>query len=153
MDPEFFWGIRHAYKQNSFLPCAGTVKLFCLVSSRSWQEHSSLRELQSRGVCLLKLQVSSQRTGLYGQRLVTFEPRKFGPAVVLPSNSFTSGTCSLGACIIHGWWSDQGLCCPKGWRIDPHSLWHYSENLLVTNLVNSIAAFVAVLRQGLKFPV
>lgn len=58
---------------------------------RSWQEHSSLKELQSRGVCLLKLQVSSQRTGLYGQRLVTFEPRKFGPAVVLPSNSFTSG--------------------------------------------------------------
>lgn len=58
---------------------------------RSWQEHSSLKELQSRGVCLLKLQVSSQRTGLYGQRLVTFEPRKFGPAVLLPSNSFTSG--------------------------------------------------------------
>lgn len=58
---------------------------------RSWQEHSSLKELQSRGVCLLKLQVASQRTGLYGQRLVTFEPRKFGPAVVLPSNSFTSG--------------------------------------------------------------
>lgn len=58
---------------------------------RSWQEHSSLKELQSRGVCLLKLQVSSQCTGLYGQRLVTFEPRKFGPVVVLPSNSFTSG--------------------------------------------------------------
>ncbi|XP_008844548.2 DNA-binding protein SMUBP-2 isoform X2 [Nannospalax galili] len=57
---------------------------------RSWQEHSSLKELQSRGVCLLKLQVSSQRTGLYGQRLVTFEPRRCGSAV-LPSNSFTSG--------------------------------------------------------------
>ncbi|XP_036032401.1 DNA-binding protein SMUBP-2-like [Onychomys torridus] len=57
---------------------------------RSWQEHSSLKELQSQGVCLLKLQVSSQCTGLYGQRLVTFEPRKFGPVVVLPSNSFTS---------------------------------------------------------------
>ncbi|KAL1787993.1 DNA-binding protein SMUBP-2 [Sigmodon hispidus] len=58
---------------------------------RSWQEHSSLKELQSRGVCLLKLQVSSQCTGLYGQRLVTFEPRKLGPVVVLPSNTFTSG--------------------------------------------------------------
>ncbi|CAH6793436.1 Ighmbp2 [Phodopus roborovskii] len=58
---------------------------------RSWQEHSSLKELQSQGVCLLKLQVSSQCTGLYGQWLVTFEPRKFGPVVVLPSNSFTSG--------------------------------------------------------------
>ncbi|GAB1301960.1 DNA-binding protein SMUBP-2 [Apodemus speciosus] len=58
---------------------------------RSWQEHSSLKELQSRGVCLLKLQVSGQRTGLYGQRLVTFEPRKCGSAMVFPSNSFTSG--------------------------------------------------------------
>lgn len=132
---------------------AQTVKLLCLVSPRSWQEHSSLKELQSRGVCLLKLQVSSQRTGLYGQRLVTFEPRKFGPAVVLPSNSFTSGRCSLGACIGHGRWSDQGLCCPKGWRTDPHSLRHCSENLLFTNPVISIAGFVVVLRQGLKSPV
>ncbi|XP_059255343.1 DNA-binding protein SMUBP-2 isoform X1 [Mustela nigripes] len=58
---------------------------------RSWQENISLRELQSRGVCLLKLQVSSQRTGLYGRLLVTLEPRRCVAAVVLPSNSFTSG--------------------------------------------------------------
>ncbi|XP_076971556.1 DNA-binding protein SMUBP-2 isoform X2 [Tamandua tetradactyla] len=58
---------------------------------RSWQENISVKELQSRGVCLLKLQVSSQRTGLYGRLLVTFEPRKCGSAPVLPSNSFTSG--------------------------------------------------------------
>ncbi|XP_045414205.1 DNA-binding protein SMUBP-2 isoform X1 [Lemur catta] len=58
---------------------------------RSWQENISLKELQSRGVCLLKLQVSSQCTGLYGRLLVTFEPRKCGSAAVLPSNSFTSG--------------------------------------------------------------
>ncbi|XP_003468365.3 DNA-binding protein SMUBP-2 [Cavia porcellus] len=58
---------------------------------RSWQENISLKELQSRGVCLLKLQVSSQRTGLYGRLLVTFEPRRCGPVAVLPSNSFTSG--------------------------------------------------------------
>ncbi|XP_059255360.1 DNA-binding protein SMUBP-2 isoform X3 [Mustela nigripes] len=57
---------------------------------RSWQENISLRELQSRGVCLLKLQVSSQRTGLYGRLLVTLEPRRCVAAVVLPSNSFTS---------------------------------------------------------------
>lgn len=76
---------------------AQTVKLLSWLSSRSWQEHSSLKELQSRGVCLLKLQVSSQCTGLYGQRLVTFEPRKFGPVVVLPSNSFTSGRCVMKA--------------------------------------------------------
>ncbi|KAK1335647.1 hypothetical protein QTO34_003440 [Cnephaeus nilssonii] len=58
---------------------------------RSWQENVSLKELQRRGVCLLKLQVSSQRTGLYGQLLVTFEPRKCASAGVLPSNSFSSG--------------------------------------------------------------
>uniref|UniRef100_A0A8C3YDP1 DNA-binding protein SMUBP-2 n=1 Tax=Catagonus wagneri TaxID=51154 RepID=A0A8C3YDP1_9CETA len=58
---------------------------------RSWQENVSLKELQSRGVCLLKLQVSSQRTGLYGRLLVTFEPRRCASAPVLPSNSFTSG--------------------------------------------------------------
>ncbi|XP_005274033.1 DNA-binding protein SMUBP-2 isoform X6 [Homo sapiens] len=58
---------------------------------RSWQENISLKELQSRGVCLLKLQVSSQRTGLYGRLLVTFEPRRYGSAAALPSNSFTSG--------------------------------------------------------------
>ncbi|XP_044115960.1 DNA-binding protein SMUBP-2 [Neovison vison] len=58
---------------------------------RSWQENISLKELQSRGVCLLKLQVSSQRTGLYGRLLVTLEPRRCVAAAVLPSNSFTSG--------------------------------------------------------------
>ncbi|XP_045433467.1 DNA-binding protein SMUBP-2 isoform X2 [Pipistrellus kuhlii] len=58
---------------------------------RSWQENVSLKELQRLGVCLLKLQVSSQRTGLYGQLLVTFEPRRSASAGVLPSNSFSSG--------------------------------------------------------------
>lgn len=65
------------------------------VSSRSWQENVSLKELQTRGVCLLKLQVSSQRTGLYGRLLVTFEPRRYVSAGVLPSNSFASGVCFL----------------------------------------------------------
>lgn len=131
---------------------AQTVTLLSLLSSRSWQEHCSLKELQSRGVCLLKLQVSSQRTGLYGQRLVTFEPRKFGPAVVLPSNSFTSGRCLVKACIGHCWWSDQGLRSPKGWRTDPDSLRLCSESHLFINPMVSITGFV-VLRQGLKFPV
>uniref|UniRef100_A0A8I3MTW5 DNA-binding protein SMUBP-2 n=1 Tax=Canis lupus familiaris TaxID=9615 RepID=A0A8I3MTW5_CANLF len=58
---------------------------------RSWQENISPKVLQSRGVCLLKLQVSSQRTGLYGRLLVTLEPRRCTSAAVLPSNSFTSG--------------------------------------------------------------
>lgn len=64
------------------------------VSSRSWQENVSLKELQRRGVCLLKLQVSSQRTGLSGRLLATFEPRRAVSAGVLPSNSFTSGLCA-----------------------------------------------------------
>uniref|UniRef100_A0A8C9KGR8 Helicase SMUBP-2/HCS1 1B domain-containing protein n=1 Tax=Panthera tigris altaica TaxID=74533 RepID=A0A8C9KGR8_PANTA len=70
---------------------ATSLSLRCWVSSRSWQENISLKELQSRGVCLLKLQVSSQRTGLYGRLLVTFEPRRCASATALPSNSFTSG--------------------------------------------------------------
>ncbi|XP_024430147.2 DNA-binding protein SMUBP-2 isoform X1 [Desmodus rotundus] len=58
---------------------------------RAWQEGISLKELQSRGVCLLKLQLSSQRTGLYGQLLVTLEPRRCASAGVLPSSSLSSG--------------------------------------------------------------
>ncbi|XP_075401359.1 DNA-binding protein SMUBP-2 [Tenrec ecaudatus] len=58
---------------------------------RAWQENISPKELQRRGVCLLKLSVSSQRTGLYGRLLATFEPRKYGPEAFLPSNNFTSG--------------------------------------------------------------
>ncbi|KAF6103715.1 immunoglobulin mu DNA binding protein 2 [Phyllostomus discolor] len=58
---------------------------------RAWQEGVSLKELQSRGVCLVKLQLSSQRTGLYGQLLVTLEPRRGTSAGVLPSSSLSSG--------------------------------------------------------------
>ncbi|XP_063294197.1 DNA-binding protein SMUBP-2 [Pelobates fuscus] len=59
--------------------------------SRAWQESVSLKELQRKGVCLLKLQVANQRTGLYGRLLVTFTPRKYDSEAVLPSNSFGSG--------------------------------------------------------------
>ncbi|NWW80438.1 SMBP2 protein, partial [Climacteris rufus] len=58
---------------------------------RAWQQSVSLKELQRRGVCLLKLQVSSQRTGLYGRLLVTFQPRKWDSDTELPSNSFGPG--------------------------------------------------------------
>ncbi|NWV69578.1 SMBP2 protein, partial [Malurus elegans] len=58
---------------------------------RAWQESVSLKELQRRGVCLLKLQVTSQRTGLYGRLLVTFQPRKWDADAELPSNSFGPG--------------------------------------------------------------
>ncbi|NWI59118.1 SMBP2 protein, partial [Calyptomena viridis] len=58
---------------------------------RAWQESVSLKELQRRGVCLLKLQVTSQRTGLYGRLLVTFQPRKWDSDTELPSNRFGPG--------------------------------------------------------------
>uniref|UniRef100_A0A8C9UCQ2 DNA-binding protein SMUBP-2 n=1 Tax=Serinus canaria TaxID=9135 RepID=A0A8C9UCQ2_SERCA len=60
-------------------------------ASRRCGESVSLKELQRRGVCLLKLQVSSQRTGLYGRLLVTFQPRKRDSDTELPSNSFGPG--------------------------------------------------------------
>ncbi|XP_066439307.1 DNA-binding protein SMUBP-2 [Eleutherodactylus coqui] len=59
--------------------------------TRAWQENVSLKELQRRGVCLLKLQAANQRTGLYGRLLVTFTPRKYDAEAVLPTNGFSSG--------------------------------------------------------------
>ncbi|KFQ95864.1 DNA-binding protein SMUBP-2, partial [Nipponia nippon] len=58
---------------------------------RAWQESVSLKELQRRGVCLLKLQAANQRTGLYGRLLVTFQPRKYDAGAELPYNSFGPG--------------------------------------------------------------
>ncbi|NXW44675.1 SMBP2 protein, partial [Nyctiprogne leucopyga] len=58
---------------------------------RAWQESVSLKELQRRGVCLLKLQAANQRTGLYGRLLVTFQPRKYDSDAELPYNSFGPG--------------------------------------------------------------
>ncbi|KFZ58583.1 DNA-binding protein SMUBP-2, partial [Podiceps cristatus] len=58
---------------------------------RAWQENISLKELQRRGVCLLKLHAASQRTGLYGRLLVVFQPRKYDSDAELPCNSFGPG--------------------------------------------------------------
>ncbi|KAK2176747.1 hypothetical protein NP493_643g04012 [Ridgeia piscesae] len=55
----------------------------------SLQEHVSAKELQQRGVCLLKLRVSSQRTGLYGRTVLTLEP--YWPGNELPAHNFTPG--------------------------------------------------------------
>uniref|UniRef100_A0A9J7ZI83 DNA-binding protein SMUBP-2 n=1 Tax=Cyprinus carpio carpio TaxID=630221 RepID=A0A9J7ZI83_CYPCA len=58
---------------------------------RAWQENLSPKNLQHKGVYLLKLQITSQRTGMYGRLLVVFEPRKsIGPSI-LPSNTFGPG--------------------------------------------------------------
>ncbi|NXA49312.1 SMBP2 protein, partial [Nothocercus julius] len=58
---------------------------------RTWQESLSPRELQRRGLCLLRLQAAGQRTGLYGRLLVTFEGRTGAPGAALPSHAFGPG--------------------------------------------------------------
>lgn len=63
--------------------------MFCIC--RIWQENVSLKDLQSKGVCLLKLHIGSQSTGLYGRTVVVLEPRKHLGFSSLPSNSFGPG--------------------------------------------------------------
>uniref|UniRef100_A0A671W8K9 DNA-binding protein SMUBP-2 n=1 Tax=Sparus aurata TaxID=8175 RepID=A0A671W8K9_SPAAU len=59
--------------------------------ARIWQENVSLKDLQNKGVCLLKLHIGSQSTGLYGRTIVVLEPRKYLGFLFLPSNSFGPG--------------------------------------------------------------
>lgn len=59
--------------------------------TKLWQENISLKDLQNKGVCLLKLQIRSQSTGLYGRTVVVLEPRKHLGFSSLPSNSFGPG--------------------------------------------------------------
>ncbi|XP_063968826.1 DNA-binding protein SMUBP-2-like [Lytechinus pictus] len=52
----------------------------------------SVRELERRGVCLLKLRCASQATGLYGRTVLTFEPlRSQGQDGKLPAHNFGPG--------------------------------------------------------------
>ncbi|XP_042311780.1 DNA-binding protein SMUBP-2-like [Sceloporus undulatus] len=64
--------------------------------ARAWQESISFKELERKGVCLLKLEIVSQRTGLYGRLLVTLQPRKYGSQSELPSNGFGPGPVRTG---------------------------------------------------------
>ena len=59
--------------------------------TRSFQENVSPKELQKRGVCLLKLRIRGRKTGLYGRYLLIFELNKPGSDGKLPSHSFTPG--------------------------------------------------------------
>lgn len=59
--------------------------------TRIWQENISLKDLQNKGVCLLKLQIGSQSTGLYGRTVIILEPRKHLGFSSLPSNNFGPG--------------------------------------------------------------
>ncbi|XP_074086984.1 DNA-binding protein SMUBP-2 isoform X2 [Macrotis lagotis] len=62
-----------------------------LREKRAWQESVPPRELQRRGVCLLRLRLGSLRTGLYGRLLAVLEPGAGAPAAGLPCNSFGPG--------------------------------------------------------------
>lgn len=48
------------------------------------------KELQRRGVCLLKLRIRSRRTGFYGRTVITFEPG--GALQELPAHNLTPGS-------------------------------------------------------------
>uniref|UniRef100_A0A3P9H028 DNA-binding protein SMUBP-2 n=1 Tax=Oryzias latipes TaxID=8090 RepID=A0A3P9H028_ORYLA len=58
------------------------------IEETTWQENRSLKDLQSKGICLLKLQIGSQFTGLYGRTVLVLEPRKHLGFSSLPSNCF-----------------------------------------------------------------
>ncbi|XP_073706078.1 DNA-binding protein SMUBP-2 [Garra rufa] len=72
-----------------------------LEETRAWQENLSPKNLQHKGVYLPKLQIASQRTGMYGRLLVVFEPRKSIGHSVLPSNTFGPGDI-IGLCQAEG---------------------------------------------------
>ncbi|XP_048774514.1 DNA-binding protein SMUBP-2-like [Ostrea edulis] len=57
--------------------------------TRHLNESLPPKELQRRGVCLLKLQIKNRRTGLYGRTVVTFEPG--GGHLELPAHNLTPG--------------------------------------------------------------
>ncbi|XP_033095594.1 DNA-binding protein SMUBP-2-like [Anneissia japonica] len=59
--------------------------------TRVFQENLPLKELQQRGVCLLKLHITSQYTGLYGRKLVVFEGPQTNTNGSLPAHSFSPG--------------------------------------------------------------
>lgn len=52
------------------------------------------KELERKGVCLLKLQVASHASGLYGRTVVTFEP--FWMKKELPPHNMNSGMYTRG---------------------------------------------------------
>ncbi|XP_078452956.1 DNA-binding protein SMUBP-2 isoform X2 [Lampetra planeri] len=59
--------------------------------AKSWQQGVPLKELQRRGICLLRLHLCNRRTGLYGRQLLKFGARGGAPDSKLPSNDFGPG--------------------------------------------------------------
>jgi len=58
----------------------------CVFFRRILHENVPAKELERRGVCLLKLIIAGRRVGLYGRNVLQFEAAKD-----LPSHSITPG--------------------------------------------------------------
>ncbi|KAK0042710.1 DNA-binding protein SMUBP-2 [Biomphalaria pfeifferi] len=66
-----------------------------IAETRDLTQRLSAKELQRRGICLLKLEIKSRRSGLYGRMVLVFGSQ-LGPGakqvkVELPSHNFTPG--------------------------------------------------------------
>ena len=54
------------------------------------------KRLESKGLCITKLSVSNQRTGLYGRSIITFTRGNKGRVTKdLPCNRFTAGMITI----------------------------------------------------------
>ncbi|XP_072015866.1 DNA-binding protein SMUBP-2-like [Amphiura filiformis] len=90
-------------KQNELLALEREAEI---EESSTLLENVSSKELQRRGVCLLKLHISNQSTGLYGRTLLTFELPKGHGDGKLPTHTFSSGDI-IGVGPVHGSPSSQ----------------------------------------------
>lgn len=61
-----------------------------LIFFRILRESIPAKELERRGVCLLRLVITNRHVGLYGRTVLQFEGTKD-----LPSHSFTPGICGM----------------------------------------------------------
>uniref|UniRef100_T1J301 PH and SEC7 domain-containing protein 4 n=1 Tax=Strigamia maritima TaxID=126957 RepID=T1J301_STRMM len=57
-------------------------------NSKQYQD-VSIKQLERRGICILKLRISSRFTGFYGRSIFSFEP--FWPGKSLPAHKITNG--------------------------------------------------------------
>lgn len=64
-----------------------------ILESHVVQSSRSVKELEQRGVCLTKLRLYGERTGLYGRHILAFEPWKkvHDPTAQLPANTISCG--------------------------------------------------------------
>ena len=85
------WSLGSGLLKLSLVSAMTVCTLSVSVSSgcRVLTEQLPAKELQRRGVCLIKLRLAERSTGLYGRTVATFQP--FWPGKDLPSHNFTPG--------------------------------------------------------------